>query len=146
MDELVQSLDALGLAGVDQVYELTVTVVASSGYAPAGAGDGRVRGAIKYARLLSAPLPQRSGRRGRTQQEGHSEDGSSVGLSDSDAEIARVSSASSVASVDTDDDSTTEVALVGGRSKDPKAVAKPSVARAPDEGLMLDKAPTEEEM
>ena len=146
MDELVQSLDALGLVDIAQVYELTVTVVASSGSAPAGAGDGRVRVTIKYARLLSAPLPQRSGRRGRTQQEGHSEDGSSVGLSDSDAEIARVSSASSVASVDTGDDSTTEVALVGGRPKDPKAVAKPSAARAPDEALMLDKAPTEEEM
>ena len=66
MDELVQSLDALGLADVAQVYELTVTVVASSGSAPAGAGDGRVRVTIKYARLLSASLPQRSGRRGRT--------------------------------------------------------------------------------
>ena len=146
MDELVQSLDALGLADIAQVYELTVTVVASSGSAPAGAGDGRVRVTIKYAGLRSAPLPQRSGRRGRTQQEGRSEDGSSVGLSDSDAEIARVSSASSVASVATDDDSATE---------DPKAVAKPSAARAPgeasaarapDEALMLDKAPTEEEM
>jgi len=139
-------LDALGLADIAQVYELTATVAASSGSAQAGAGDGRVRVTITYARLLSAPLPQRSGRRERTQQEGHSEDGSSVGLSDSDAEVARGSSASSVASVDTGDDSATEVALVGGRPIGPKAVAKPSAARAPDEGLMLGKAPTEEEM